>query len=98
MKMNKNKLDKIRETLINRIIKNPRIMFSDEIRGSDELQENEIDLIEIIVDLYEYLHKEVLHEEYNYFFHYANKIGSDIDTGEFDKLIEKELNENEKQY
>lgn len=92
--MDRDTLSQIREILINKIIQNPEIMFSDEIRGSDELQENEVDLIGIIVDLYEYLHQEVLHEEYGYFFHYANKIGSDVDIGEFDRLIEMELEEN----
>lgn len=98
--MDRDTLSKIREILIDKIIQNPEIMFSDEIRGSDELKDNEIDLIAIIVDLYEYLHQEVLHEEYDYFFHFANKIGSFVDIGEFNRLIEieKELEENGNKY
>lgn len=84
--MTKEYLAKIREVLIEKVFQNPEIMFNDIIRGEDE-DENYIDLVEIITDLYELLHIEVEKQPYDYMFHWANKIGSWVDTGNFLKLI-----------
>ena len=89
----KDYLDKIRKILINKIFRNPDIMFSDSIRGEDEYYV--IDLIEVITDLYELLHKEIYNEPYDYMFHWANKIGAWVDTGNFLKMIDDENNDSE---
>lgn len=89
--MTKDKLNKIRTYLIDNVFRNPSIMFNDIIRDDNA----DIDLIEIITDLYEYLHQEIYHEPYDYMFHWANKIGADIETGRFDKIIESEVEKNE---
>lgn len=85
-KLTKDKLNKIRSYLIDNIYRNPDVMFDDAIRGSDD--DNYIDLIEIITDLYELLHIEVYNEPYDYMFHWANKCGSDVDTGKFLERID----------
>ena len=82
--MTPERLDKIRYVLVNEIYRNPNIMLNDSIRGDEY---DEIDLIEVITDLYEYLHIMVTHRPYNYMFHWANKCGSWVETGNFDKLV-----------
>lgn len=82
--MTPERLDKIRNVLVNEIYRNPNIMLNDTIRGEEY---NDIDLIEVITDLYEYLHILVTHKSYNYMFHWANKCGSWVETGNFDKLV-----------
>lgn len=69
--MTKEKLDRIRNYIITNVMRNPDIMFNDQIR---ELQE--VDTVDIIASLYEELHKEVTGEPYEYMFHWANKVGS----------------------
>lgn len=83
--MTPERLKKIRNVLVNEIYTNPGIMLNDTIRGDDIA--DEIDLIEVITDLYEYLHIMVTHRPYNYMFHWANKCGSWVETGGFDKLV-----------
>ena len=68
-------LEKIRAYLIDVVFQNEDIMFSDD--------RDEIDLPEIIASLYEVLHRVVTGEPYNYFFHYANKIGSWVEEDLF---------------
>lgn len=86
--MSEEKLDRIRSLIVNKIISNDYIMFDDKIRNYEE-DDNELDLVEVIVDLYEYLHQIVTGEEYDYMFHWANKIGSWVETGMFDKEVEE---------
>ena len=71
-------LIKIREFINDKIVQNPDVMFNDTIRGDDFPYT--VDMVEVIVALYELLHFQVENEEYNYFFHWANKIGSWVDT------------------
>ena len=88
--MTPEKLDKIRNVLVNKIYRDPNITLNDSIRGDDDC--NDIDLLEVITDLYEYLHILVKHETYNYMFHWANKSGSHVETGNFDKLVNDSYN------
>lgn len=83
--MTPEKLDKIRNVLVNEVYRNPNITLNDSIRGNDG--SSDIDLLEVITDLYEYLHILVKHETYDYMFHWANKSGSWVETGNFDKLV-----------
>jgi len=87
-KLNEEKLNKIRTFLVDNIYRNPDFMFNDSVRGEDEF--GVLDLIEVITDLYELLHIEVMNEPYDYMFHWANKIGAWVETGNFLKLIEGE--------
>ena len=87
--MSKEELLKVRLFLIEKIMRNPSIMFSDNRMIDD------IDLIEVIASLYELLHREVEHEPYSYMFHWANKVGSWVDDDMFLKPEFKEDNEND---
>lgn len=90
--ISKEKVDEIRCYLIEHVFRSPSIMFDDNIRGYDV---EDMDLIAIICDLYEYIHVLVYGEKYDYMFHWANKCGSWIETGEFDSLIEEIMKEKE---
>lgn len=89
----KEKVDEIRRYLIEKVFRNPDIMFDDNIRGYKETPED--DLVSIICDLYEYIHVLVYGEKYDYMFHWANKCGSWVETGDFDKIIEEIMIEKE---
>lgn len=80
--MTQKKLEKIRNFIIDNIIREPDYMFSEEIRGN---YENDIDLAEVIASLYEELHREVMGEPYDYMFHWANKCGSRVESDLFEK-------------
>lgn len=79
--MKMKKLEKIRNYIIDNIMREPRYMFSEKIRGSDD----DIDVIEVIASLYEELHREVMGEPYDYMFHWANKCGSWVESDLFEK-------------
>jgi len=79
-KLTKEELDVVRNWLVDNVIRNSAIMFSDEVRGDENKISNEPDLIEVIVALYELLHIEVTGEDYDYMWHWANKVGSWVET------------------
>lgn len=90
--ISKEKVEEIRKFLIDNVFRNPYIMFDDNIRGYDD---DDLDLVAIICDLYEYLHFLTYNKNYNYMFHWANKCGSWVETGEFDNIIEELMKERE---
>ena len=76
--MTEKELEKIREYIIDNVMTDTDIMFSDNrIDG--------VDLPGIIASLYELLHREVTGEPYQYFHHFANEIGSDVEDDLFTK-------------
>lgn len=84
IKIDKKKLSYIRQFLVDEVFRNPNVMFSDEVRGEEF---DTPDLATIIACLYEYLHILIEGEPYAYMFHWANKIGSWVEEGDFDLLI-----------
>lgn len=82
--MTMKKLEKIRNYIIDNIMREPKYMFSEQYRGSSD---NDLDLIEIIASLYEELHYEVMGEHYDYMFHWANKCGSWVESDLFEKGV-----------
>lgn len=90
-KLTTDQLNQIRTWLVERIFRDPDIMLSDsrfiEVY-SDPGEHEEMDMAEVIASLYEVLHSEVTGEEYNYFFHHANKCGSLVEDDLFTKMIE----------
>ena len=78
----------VTDWLIENVIRNPDIMFSDEIRVAGKKFEtfrtpngmitkaSAIDLVGVIVYLHNRLSEAIIGEPYNYMFHWANKIGS----------------------
>jgi hypothetical protein len=81
LEIDENKLDAIRDYLVNKLFRNPEFMF-------DPMVED-LDIAEIICDLFEYLHILIKAKPYSYMFHWANKCGSWVETGYFDKIIEE---------
>ena len=79
--MTDKELSKVREYIIDKVMTNPDVMFSDDRDG--------VDLPEIIASLYELLHRQVTGEPYQYFFHLANKIGSDVEDDLFTRTVIK---------
>lgn len=87
--MSKEELLKVRKFIIEKIMRNPSIMFSDN-RVIDD-----IDLVEVIASLYELLNRAVEGEPYEYMFHWANKVCSWVNDDLFLKPEFKEDNEND---
>lgn len=81
LEIDENKLDVIKDYIVINLFRNPEFMY-------DEIVE-ELDVAEIICDLFEYLHILIKKEPYSYMFHHANKCGSWVETGDFDKIIEE---------
>lgn len=80
--MDEKQLTELRQWLIDNIFRNPDVMFNDEIR-TDVV--NDVDIVEVVAWLYELLHREVMHEKYDYMFHWANKIGAWVETKDITK-------------
>ena len=89
------KLNAIRKFIVEYIMRDDQVMYSDEAR---DVGPHHIDLIYVIASLYEELHKEVTGEPYEYMFHWANKVGSWVDDDLFSeenyiKFLEELQNE-----
>lgn len=84
--MTKEKLNKITGYLIDNVWRNGNVMFDKEC-----IEEGDVgNLVDIISSLHNLLYEEVTGERYNYAFHWANKVGSDVDDDIFDELIKEE--------
>lgn len=81
--MTEKQLTTVRSWIINNIMRNKSIMFS------DERYENDVDPIEVIASLYELLHREVTGEKYEYMFHWANLTGSWVEETLFTNMIKE---------
>lgn len=77
--MDKQKLNEITTYLIENVFRNPNIMYTED--------NTTLDLLEMIASLHNLLYEEVTGERYDYMFHWANKIGSWIDSDFFDDEI-----------
>lgn len=81
------KLDNIKQLLIERVFRNPDMIFSAEIRTGAG---NNIDLLSLIASLCNMLIKEATGIEYEYFFHWANKVGGWVEDDYIDQLLERQ--------
>lgn len=86
--MEKGQLKQIRDFIINYIMRDSYVMYSDEAR---DVGRHHIDLIYVIASLYEELHKQVTGEPYEYMFHWANKVGSWVEDDLFSEEKFKEF-------
>lgn len=83
--MTKEKLNKITGYLIDNVWRNGNVMYDNHC-----IEEGDVgDLVDIISSLHNLLYEEVTGERYNYAFHWANKVGSDVEDDIFDKLMEE---------
>lgn len=74
-------LDEITEYLISNVWRNPNVMFDNSCIEEDDVS----NLIDIISSLHNLLYEEVKGVRYNYAFHWANEVGSDVIDNIFDK-------------
>ena len=79
--MKKEQLDKITEYLVGNVWRNENVMFDNSCIEDGDVS----DLIDIISSLHNLLYEEVTGRRYNYAFHWANKVGSDVIDNIFDK-------------
>ena len=79
--MKREQLDEITEYLISNVWRNPNVMFDNSCIEEDDVS----NLIDIISSLHNLLYEEVTGVRYNYAFHWANKVGSDVIDNIFDK-------------
>lgn len=84
----KGQLKMIRDFIVNYIMRDDQVMYSDEAR---DVGPHHIDLIYVISSLYEELHKQVTGEPYEYMFHWANKVGSWVEDDLFSEEKFKEF-------
>ena len=78
--MEEGQLKGIRDFIVNYIMRDSYVMYTDEAR---DVGPHHIDLIYVIASLYEELHKQVTGEPYEYMFHWANKVGSWVEDDLF---------------
>lgn len=79
--MKKEKLDEITEYLICNVWRNANVMFDNSC-----IEEGDVsNLIDIISSLHNLLYEEVTGVKYDYAFHWANKVGSNVVDNIFDK-------------
>ena len=83
--MNESELKLIRDYIVENIARNPDVF----IKCLDIDVDEHLDVIDIIVGLYDMLHKEVTGENYDYMWHWANKIGFWCEDDRFYKRIVK---------
>ena len=71
--IDRKKMEEITSWLIDKIFRNPDILFNDAIRGEHE---EDIDLVDVIASLHNVLYESVTGYRYDYMFHWANKEGA----------------------
>lgn len=81
----KAQLAQIRAHLIDNVFRNEAVMFSDFV-WCDTMP----DVTSMLAALYNMLHLAVTGEEYDYFFHWCNKIGADCDDDYFSFVFDGE--------
>lgn len=74
--LTKEQINELRELIIDRVIKNPDVLFNENFVSDDNIP----DVIDIVVGMYEYIHQMSLGEEYDYLWNHANKIGGWCNT------------------
>ena len=83
--MTEEDLKLIRDYIVENIARNPDVF----IKCLDIDVDEKLDVIDIIVGLYDMLHKEVTGENYDYMWHWANKIGFWCEDDRFYKCVVK---------
>ena len=89
--MSSTELEKIIKWLKDNIFQNHNVMYNDIVRNihsdSPTKLDKPIDLVEVIASLANLLYNEMYGEPYDYFFHWANKIGAYVDEHFFDHIM-----------
>ena len=88
-------ITKVRTWLADELFRNPDVMFNDEVRECDLGNGEVVDLMEVISSLYEIIHNLQYDKSYDYFFHWANKCGSWVESDFFMKMFLKSDDSNQ---
>ena len=83
--MTEEELKLIRDYIVDAIVRDPMIF----INCTNISLPDDLDILDIIVGLYDMLHKEVTGENYDYMWHWADKIGFWCEDDRFYKRIVK---------
>lgn len=86
--MNKDQLEALTSWLKENVFQNTDIMFNEEL-WEQEIDKDNIDtnLTDIIASLHNIIYNLVTGEQYDYMFHWCNKIGADCNDHVFDDLL-----------
>jgi len=74
--LTKEQINELKSLIIDRVITNPDVMFDENNIHDDGIP----DVINIIVGMFEYIYQLSNGNEYDYLWHYANKIGAWCNT------------------
>ena len=86
--MNEDELKVIRDFIINKIIREPYIF----LKLLDIDVTEDLDMIDVVTGIYNMLHKSVTGEDYDYMWHWENKIGFWCEDDRlYDKLIGRKM-------
>lgn len=83
--MTSTELENIFKWLIDNIFRNDNVMFNENI--SFVYNDEPFNLADVIASLANLLYKEVYGDPYDYFFHWANKIGADVEEHFFEHIM-----------
>lgn len=92
--LTKEQIDKLKNLIIDNVILNPDVMHSDIILAGqcDPIP----DVVDIIVGMFEYIYQISTGSEYDYLWHYANKICSWCSTDYLYQWLMREDDDDEK--
>lgn len=85
--MNIENLEEIRIFIIDNVMRNDNAIYNGYARNCMVDASYSVDLVDIIASLYNLLHQEITGEKYDYMFHWANKIGGEVNENLFDRII-----------
>jgi hypothetical protein len=86
--MNKDQLEALTSWLKENVFQNTDIMFNEELCEQEIDKDNiDTDLTDIIASLHNIIYNLVTGEQYDYMFHWCNKIGADCNDHVFDDLL-----------
>lgn len=86
-KLTVDELDRIIGWLKENVFRNENYMFLPYHTSNDEDGELTDNLLSMVASLANLLFKEVRNEKYDYFFHWANKVGAWVEDNVFDDII-----------
>lgn len=72
--LNRNQIDKLKTLIIDNVVMNPNVILNNDNLADDG--DPNPDVIDIVVGMFEYIYQLSTGSEYDYMWHYANKVGS----------------------
>lgn len=95
--IDKKKLDEITEWLKESVFRNDDLNYNDELPDLHLTNDIDVDIVDVIATLHNYLYESVTGDRYNYAAHWCNKIGAwcndNIFDDDFADTIKQEITE-----